>query len=62
MCKYVVRDVVRDVCCVNITHISVFGADLEEKIRNPRPEYSILEKGVDLTTFGLNLSSPDQLK
>ncbi len=34
--------------------------NLEEKVKNPRPDYAILEKGVDLTTFGLNLSSSEQ--
>lgn len=34
---------------------------LKEKILNNQSEYSILEKGVDLTNFGLNLSSNDNL-
>lgn len=30
---------------------------LKQKIVNPRPEFAVLEKGVDVTTFGLNFSS-----
>lgn len=31
--------------------------NLREKITNSQPEYAVLEKGVDLTYFGLNLTS-----
>ena len=33
---------------------------LKEKITNSQPEFAILEKGVDLTNFGLNLTSTEK--
>jgi hypothetical protein len=34
---------------------------IEDKLNKASTEYSILSQGIDLTTFGLNLNSPDDI-
>lgn len=34
---------------------------IEDRLNNSMPEYSILSQGIDLTTFGLNLNSSEDI-